>query len=164
MTRSARISTLRFAVAAVGLSKSSSERRTVASRSRTPSTGSWLILRARNRTPPLCHTWHHRPERHLRKGELIRSIKRGCPGVHCLFSQEADPQPRISKDATEKLVARTVVYSRSGMDGYELRDHLSQQRLRPIGGYFENFYSSVGSICEAIYSQPAVYSSYTFFI
>ena len=141
-----------------------------------PSTGFWLILRARSRTPPLCHTWHHRPERHLRhgelmrsikrrcpgvQGELMRSIKRGCPGVHCLFSQEADPQPRISKDATEKLVARTVAYSRSGMDGYELRDHLSQQRLRPIGGYFENFYRSVGSICEEIYSQPAVYSSYT---
>ena len=47
------------------------------------------------------------------------------------------------------------------MDGYELRDHLSQQRLRPIGGYFENFYRSVGSISEEIYSQQAVYLSYT---
>ncbi len=138
-------------------------RLSLALRIRTSSTGFWLILRARNRTPPLCHTWHHRPERHLRKGELIRSIKRGCPGVHCLFSLRRNPvqQHSISKDATEKLVARTVAYSRSGMDGYELRDHLSQQRLRPIGGYFENIYSSVGSISEEIYSQQAVYLSYT---
>jgi hypothetical protein len=47
------------------------------------------------------------------------------------------------------------------MDGYELRDHRSQQRLRPIGGYFENFYSSVSRISEEIYSQQAVYLSYT---
>ena len=47
------------------------------------------------------------------------------------------------------------------MDGYELRDHHSQQRLRPIGGYFENFYSSVSRISEKIYSQQAVYLSYT---
>ena len=135
-------SILLFVAAALVLSKLSSERRTVASKTRTSSIEFWLILRARNRTPPLCHTWHHRPERHQR---------------HCLFSQEADPQSRISKDATEKLVARTVAHSRSGMDGYELRDHLSQQRLRPIGGYSENFYRSVGSISEEIYSQQAVY-------
>ena len=162
-------SILNFVVAVVDSSKSSSMRRTVALRIRTsfpvkrgrPSTGFWLILRARNRTPPLCHTWHHRPERHLRQGELMRSIKRRCPGVHCLCSQEADPQPHISKDATEKRVARTVAHPRSGMDGYELRDHLSQQRLRPIGGYFENFYSSVSRISEEIYFQQAVYFSYT---
>ena len=57
-------------------------------RTRTSSTGSWLILRARNRTPPPCHTWRHQPERHLR---------------HCLFSQEANlkSQYSISKDARE---------------------------------------------------------------
>ena len=27
-----------------------------------------------------CHTSHHRPEHHLRQGELTRSIERGCPG------------------------------------------------------------------------------------
>jgi hypothetical protein len=123
---------------------------TRASRSRTSSTGSWLILRARNTTPPLCHTWHHRPERHLRQGELMRSIKRRCPGVHCLFSQEADPQPHISKNATEKRVARTVAYSRSGMVGYELHDHLSEQLFRVVGGYVANFSSSAGRISEEI--------------
>ena len=60
----------------------------------------------------------------------------------------ANAQPHISKNATEKRVARTVAYSRSGMVGYELHDHLSQQLLRPIGGYFANSYSSVGSISE----------------
>ena len=54
-------------------------------------------------------------------------------------------------------MARTAAGSRSRMDGYELRDHLSQHRLRPIGGYFENFYSSVSRISEEIYLQQAVY-------
>ena len=47
------------------------------------------------------------------------------------------------------------------MDGYELRDHLSEQLFRPVGGYFPDFSSSVGSISEEIYSQQAVYLSYT---
>jgi hypothetical protein len=42
-----------------------------------------------------------------------------------------------------------------------LRDHRSQQLFRPIGGYFANFSSSAGRISEAIYSQQAVYLSYT---
>ena len=86
------------------------------------------------------------------------------PGRHlprCLFSQEANSQTHISKNATEKPTARATAGSHSGMDGYELRDHLSQQRLRPTGGYFENFYSSVGSISEEIDFQQAVYLSYT---
>ncbi len=58
-------------------------------------------------------------------------------------------------------MARTVAYSRSGLNGYELRDHVSQQRLRPLGGYFENFYSSVSRISEEIFFQQAVYFSYT---
>ena len=86
------------------------------------------------------------------------------PGRHlprCLFSQEANSQTHISKNATEKPTARATAGSRSGMDGYELQDHLSQQRLRPTGGYFENFYSSVGSISEEIDFQQAVYLSYS---
>ena len=47
------------------------------------------------------------------------------------------------------------------MHEYELHDHLREQRLKPIGRYFENFYSAVGSISEEIYSQRAVYLSYT---
>ena len=58
-------------------------------------------------------------------------------------------------------MARTTAGSRSGMDRYELRDHLSKQLFRAIGGYFTNFSSSVGSISEEIYSQQAVYLSYT---
>ncbi len=41
------------------------------------------------------------------------------------------------------------------------RDHLSEQLFRAVGGYFANFSSSVGSISEEIYSQQAVYLSYT---
>jgi hypothetical protein len=47
------------------------------------------------------------------------------PLGHYVFSQDANPQPQISKDATEKRVARTVACSRSGMDEYELRDQLT---------------------------------------
>jgi len=43
-----------------------------------------------------------------------------------------------------------------------LRDHHSQQLFRSIHGYFANFSRSVGSISEEIYSQQAVYLSYTF--
>ena len=121
---------LRFAVAAVGLSKSS-----LASRSRTPSTGSWLILRARNTTPPLCHTWHHRPERHLR---------------HYLFSPG---RSFISRDATENPMARTAAGSRSGMDEYELHSHLSEQLFRAVGGYVANFSSSVSRVSEETYYE-----------
>ena len=87
------------------------------------------------------------------------------PGRHLpswLFSQEANSKPHISEDATEKTMAWTTAGSRSGMGGYELRDHFSQQRLRPIGGYFENFYSSVSRISEETYSQQAVYLSCTY--
>ena len=65
-------------------------------------------------------------------------------------SQEADPQPHISKDATEKLVARTAAGSHSGMDGYELHGHLSEQFFRPAGGYFANFSSSASRISQEI--------------
>jgi hypothetical protein len=47
------------------------------------------------------------------------------------------------------------------MDGYELRDHPSQQSLKPIGGYFEIFYSSVNRISEEIFFQQALYLPYT---
>ena len=81
--------------------------------------------------------------------------------TRCLFSQEADPQPNISKDATEKLVTRTAAGSHSGMDGYELHGHLSEQLFSAIVDYFANFSSSVGSVSEEIYSLQAVYFSYT---
>jgi len=43
-----------------------------------------------------------------------------------------------------------------------LRDHHSQQLFRAIHGYFANSSRSVGSISEEIYSQQAVYLSYTY--
>jgi hypothetical protein len=58
-------------------------------------------------------------------------------------------------------MAWTTAGSRSGMSGYELHDQLSEQFFRPAGGYFANFSSSVGSTSEEIYSQQAVYFSYT---
>ena len=59
-------------------------------------------------------------------------------------------------------MAWTTAGSRSGMSGYELHDQLSEQFFRPAGGYFANFSSSVGSTSEEIYSQQAVYFSYTY--
>ena len=58
-------------------------------------------------------------------------------------------------------MAWTTAGSRSAMSGYELHDQLSGQFLRPAGGYFANFSSSVGSNSEEIYSRQALYSSYT---
>ena len=91
----------------------------------------------------------------------MHRIKRGCPVVNGLFSQEANPQPQISKDVIEKHAVRTVAYSRSGLTRYELRDHRSQQLFRPIGGYFGDFCRSASKSSEAIYVQQAVYLSYT---
>ena len=124
--------------AAGGLSKSSSSRRTVASRSRTSSPGSWAIFARRNRMSLPGPFWYRQPGRHLPR---------------CLFSQEANSQTHISKDATEKPMARTTAGSRSGMDGYELHDHLSEYFFRAIDGYFAKFSSSVGSIRKEIYSD-----------
>ena len=51
----------------------------------------------------LPRAWCHRPERHLGQGELMRSIKRGCPGVRCHFSlgRIPDQQQPTSKEARE---------------------------------------------------------------
>jgi hypothetical protein len=83
------------------------------------------------------------------------------PLGHYLFSQDGNPQPQISKHATEKRVARTVACCYSEMDGYASCDHLGDQLFREIGGYFENFSGSVSRISEKTYSQQAVYLSYT---
>ena len=58
-------------------------------------------------------------------------------------------------------MAWTVACYRSEMDGYALCDHLGEQLFREIGGYFENFSGSIGSISEETYSQQAVYLPYT---
>ena len=83
------------------------------------------------------------------------------PLSHYLFPQDANPQRQISKDPTENPMARTAAGSRSGMDEYELHGHLSEQLFRAIGGYFENFYSSLGRISEKIYSREAACLPYT---
>ena len=106
----------------------------------------WLIFAKRNKAGLPYRNWCH-PHEH--------------PLGHYFFSQDANPQRQISKDATEKRVARTVARYRSGMDGYELRGHLSEQLFRTVGGYFANFSRSVSSISEETYSQQAVYLSYT---
>jgi len=94
-------------VAAVSPPKSS-----LALRIRTSSTESWQIFERRNRKPLPGPSWYRQPERHL---------------PACLFSQEANPQPQISKDATEKRVPRTAADSRSGMSGYEWHAKHSEQ-------------------------------------
>ena len=112
-------------------------------RTRTSSTGFWPIFARRKRKPLAGPFWYRQPGRHLPR---------------CLFSPG---RSLISRDATENPMARTAAGSCSGMDEYELHGHLSEQLLRLIGGYFENFYSSVSRISEEIYFQQAVYFSYT---
>jgi hypothetical protein len=47
-------------------------------------------------------------------------------------------------------MARTTAGSRSGMDEYELHDHLSEQLFRAVGGYVANFSRSVRGISQEI--------------
>jgi hypothetical protein len=102
---------------------------------RTSSIASWLIFARKNKAALPYRHWCQ-PLEH--------------PLGHYLFSQEANPQCQISKDATEKCVAQTVACYRSGMDGYELRGHLSEHLFRAAGGYVANFSSSVSRIGEEI--------------
>ena len=83
------------------------------------------------------------------------------PLGHYPFLQEAHSQPQMSKDATEKPVAREVACYRSEMDRYALCDHLGEQLFRPADRYFANFSGSVSRISEETYSQQAIYLSYT---
>ncbi len=70
------------------------------------------------------------------------------PLSHYPLWQGANPQPQISKDVTEKRVARTVACYRSGVDGYELCDHLSAQIFRTIDSCLASFSGLVGSANE----------------
>ncbi len=110
------------------------------------SIASWPIFARRNKAALPYRTWCNTHEHPL--GDY-------------LFSQDANPQRQISKDATEKRVARTVACYRSEIDGYALCDNLGEHLFREIGGYFENFSGSVGRISEETYSEQAVYLSYT---
>ena len=77
------ISTLTFVIAAVDPSKSSPT-----SRTRTSSIASWLIFARRNKTALPYRTYCHPPEH---------------PLGHYPFSQDANLESQISKDATENV-------------------------------------------------------------
>jgi hypothetical protein len=78
------------------------------------------------------------------------------------FSHADQSTEKIFGDhSTEKRMAWTVACYRSGMNGYALGDHLSEQLFSAIGGYLANFSSCVGSISEKTYCQRAAYLSYT---
>jgi len=82
------------------------------------------------------------------------------PLGHYLFLQEANPQPQISKDATEKRVALTVPCYRLGMDGYALCDHSYRQTFSEAGRLALIFLGAVSGFDEAILSQQPFYLSY----
>jgi hypothetical protein len=127
------ISTLTFAIAVVSPSKSSP-----ASRARTSSIASWLIFERKNKAALPYRTWCQPPEHSL---------------DHYLFSQGANPQPQISKDATKKRVARTVACYRSDMDGYALCDHSHRQTFSEADRLALIFLAAVTHIDEAIFSR-----------
>ena len=56
----------------------------------------------------------------------------------------------FSARTLENPMARTTAGSRSGIDEYELHDHLSEQLFRAVGGYVANFSSSVSRISQEI--------------
>ena len=94
----------------------------------------------------------------LDRFKLTLGIARNIASFRRKRIQNYNPQ---SARTLANLVAGTVVHTRSGMNGYELCDHLSEHFFRAIGGYFPNFSSSVGSISEETYSRQAVCLSYT---
>ena len=100
--------------------------------------GSWLIFARKNKAALPYRTWCHPPEH---------------PLGHYRFSQDANPQPQISKDATEKRVARTVACYRSEMDGYALCDLSYRQTFNEADRLALIFLAAVTRIDEAIFSQ-----------
>jgi hypothetical protein len=72
------------------------------------------------------------------------------PLSHYLFSQDANLESQISKDATEERLVRKTACYRAGVQKFLLCDHLSEQLLWAIGGYFEHFSSSVSRISKDI--------------
>ena len=69
-----------------------------------------------------------------------------------LFSQGANPQPQISKDATEKRVARTVACYRSEIDGYALCDLSYRQTFSEADRLALMFLGTVTRTDEAVLS------------
>jgi len=108
-------------------------RRTVALRIRTSSIGSWLIFERSNRTFQPSRYSSLLPGHHLRQGELMRSIKRGCPGVHCLFSLGRNPvqQHSISREATEEFVGIELFVP--GFEGERKRSTRPAMRVLTAG-------------------------------
>jgi hypothetical protein len=124
---------LTFVIAVLDPSKSSPVLRT-----RTSSIASWLIFERRNKAAlPYC-TWCHPP---------------ALPLGQYLFSQDANPQPQISKGATERRLARTVACHRSVINGYALCDHSHRQTFSEADLLALIFFAAVTRIDEAIFSR-----------
>ena len=90
----------------------------------------------------------------------IRSLDRPDPGLERVRytgqtrqRREANPEPQISKDATEKPVVRTVACYRSGINKYELSDHSHRQTFSEADRLALIFLAAVTRIDEAIFSQ-----------
>ena len=75
------------------------------------------------------------------------------PLGHYLFLQDANSQPQISKDATEKRMAQEVACYRSKLDGYALCDHSHRQTFSEAGLLALIFLAAVTRIDEAIFSR-----------
>ena len=127
------ISISRFTVIAVGRSGSSPVLRTG-----TSSIEFWLICARRNKAALPYRTWCHTPEH---------------PMSHCRFSQEPNPQPQISKDATEKRVVRRVAWYRLEMERHALCDHSHRQIFSEADRLALIFLAAVTRIDEAIFSR-----------
>jgi hypothetical protein len=69
------------------------------------------------------------------------------------YKRRISPQPQISKEATEKRVARTVACYRSGMDGYALCDHSHRQTFSEADQLALIFLGAVTRIGEATFTQ-----------
>jgi hypothetical protein len=116
-----------------------------------------------NRMHLLNRSWCHTRELHLAQGELMRSIKRRCPGVRCLFSRERSPHYHSS-------TSRGTTEYQIGIDSCGLQPENDSKRSAsgPMQARFQHTrWPSLGSIHvkhrdagRKIFLWP-LYSSYT---
>ena len=108
----------------------------------------WLILRERTRTPPPCHTGHHRPEHHRK---------------HWLFSRGRIPaqQHAISRDAGEEFVGIALfVLSCAGARKRSARPAIPALTTGTARAIFRHFKFRDYSLGNQILSTPLLYFLY----
>lgn len=101
---------------------------TLSSRKKFLTVSSSIFARS-NRKPLPDPSSYRQPGRHLGRGELMRSIKRGCPGVHSLFSRERARGSRTRVIAVQSARTLLNIWSAWNSVGYSLETSTKDLRV-----------------------------------